>query len=713
MLDLSGLNAEQRRAVLATRGPVLVLAGAGSGKTRVITYRLARLIDEGVNPQAILSVTFTNKAAFEMRDRARKLVGLQVRAATISTFHALGVRMLKLYPALVGLRPGFTITDAKEQLGSLRRILRQLRIDDRRFDPTKIAQVISAAKNAGLDAEAFQKAGGELPDQAQALQLKDPALEIDYQLAAMEAYQSYETELRAQNVVDFDDLLLLTLRLLQTRPEVLSRFQDRWRYLQIDEYQDTNGAQFALMRLLAGQKQNLCVVGDDDQSIYGWRGADVKHILRFGEQFPSAQIIKLETNYRSTGNILEVANRMIERNPERYDKRLKPAAGAGPKVKIVALEDEEEEAEQVASTIQSLLFRRRQPKDIAVLFRSNVQARPIELALRSLSIPYRVVGGMDLFDKKEMKDAIAYLKYLNNPDDEQSLRRIINYPPRGIGDTTIVRIDDWARERGLHLSEALRRAAEVPAVTARAKAAIDALLDLFDEHRKLLKRQRPSTVARKLLDATGLEAALMGSSDSATTTARRVDNVREVVRQIERYEARGRRERRRDEEEQRQIDIDLDDDLLGSDAPSLGGFLSDLALLGASEESKPDEKDERVVLSTIHAAKGLEWPEVFLVGMEEELLPHRRSIEGDGSLPEECRLAYVAVTRAQNQLTLSYAKTRTRYGQLLSRTPSRFLEGLPEEAVVREGEIAMEQSPEEAKAQEMAWREETRRLLSS
>lgn len=725
-LDLGTLNREQLQAVLTTEGPLLVLAGAGSGKTRVITYRLAHLVACGVSPKNILCVTFTNKAAFEMRDRAKKLVGKSMRGATISTFHALGSKILREHGDAVGLRKGFTISDGADQLGTLRRILRNLRIDDRRFDPKLIMATISRAKNAGLDAAGLRAAGGVLPGPSP-MSAGDGLPDDEYRVATIEAYDRYESALRAQNIVDFDDLLLLTEKLLARDTAVLERLRRRWRYVMIDEYQDTNGAQFELIRAISGETRNLCVVGDDDQSIYGWRGADISNILRFAQRFPGAATVKLETNYRSTGNILAVANAVISKNPNRHDKTLRPAAGQGGPVKIVAMEDEDKEADEVAAAILSLTAGGVAARDIAVLFRSNVQSRPLELAMRRAGVPYRVVGGMDLFDRKEIKDTLAYLKLVDNPEDEQSLRRIINFPPRGIGDTTLERVDDWARANDLSLHQGLERADEVPGLSAKAADAIAGFVRMMGEHRKLLGKRKPSTIARKLLDAAGLEAALLETTDSGATASRKVDNVREIVRQIERYETRTKTAAKRDAleggelfasfaERSQPVEEDEDDDddlrLDGPEPATLGGFLADIALAGWEDGSSKQDKDDQVVLSTIHAAKGLEWHHVFVVGAEEELLPHARTVDGEGGVEEERRLAYVAVTRAREHLSISWAESRTRWGRIVPRKRSRFLDELPEEAVeIREGALRPERSAEEKDAIAKDWRAKIRAQL--
>ena len=602
MLDLDTLNREQLQAVLTTEGPLLVLAGAGSGKTRVITYRLAHLLQKGVNPKNILCVTFTNKAAFEMRERAHKLAGKGVRGATISTFHALGVKILKLFHEDVGLKKGFTICDAGEQIGTIRRILRELRIDDKRFDAGRVQNLISHCKNASVDAEMYRAQGGHfLPGQAHYDPLGD---DEDYRVAAIEAYEKYEAALRLQNVVDFDDLLLLTVKLLQKNERVRDRLQARWRYVMIDEYQDTNGAQLSLVRQIAGARRNLCVVGDDDQSIYGWRGADVANILSFEKHFEGAEVVMLQTNYRSTACILEVANAIIHKNTDRYPKRLKPAGDHGKAVRIAAMDDEDVEAEEVANAILGLIAAGKGPGEMSVLYRSNVQSRPVELALRANQIPYRVVGGMDLFDRKEIKDTMAYLKVLNNEEDEQSLRRIINYPPRGIGDTTLSKIDVWARERGQSLWQGLVQADKIDGVSIRGVDAVGEFVSMIKSHRRLIGRRKVSTIARKMIEASGVEKAVFGSTDNATLASRRVDNIREIIRQVERYETRIKAKLNRQSLEEQveeaqdvpqephdALDDALDEELIeDTHGASLDGFLRELALGGWQDGSSKEER---------------------------------------------------------------------------------------------------------------------------
>jgi DNA helicase II / ATP-dependent DNA helicase PcrA len=697
MLDLSGLNPQQREAVLTREGPLLVLAGAGSGKTRVITYRLAHLIESGVSPVNILCVTFTNKAASEMKERAHKLVGKAARGVTISTFHALGARILRTFHEEAGLRPKFTISDGSEQLGTLRRILRALKIDDRRFDPKRILAFISEAKNAGVSPAQLRRQDGFITDDDGSLP------DEDYRIAAIESYERYQSSLENQNVVDFDDLLLRTLHLVRECQDVREKLQARWRYLMVDEYQDTNGAQFELLRRLAGDRLNLCVVGDDDQSIYGWRGARVENILSFGRHFDGSKTVILDKNYRSTGHILYVANRVIQKNPRRYPKQMTPATGDGARVKIRAMADEEQEADLVASEVLGLVESGTKPIEIAILFRSNVQARPLEMAFRLHHVPYRLVGGMEFFDRKEIKDALSYLRVLQNPDDEQSLRRIVNYPPRGIGDTTVKAVDTWVRGSDVSFFEGLRKIYDVPNLTDRARESVASFVQVIDDHRRVLDRRKPSTVAKKLFEAVGLEDDLMDSSDNAESCSRRVENVRSIVRQIVRYEARKKGKSAESEGEPEDDEKPNDDglslfELEDDDAKdaSLSGFLGELALNGWEDTGQKDVRQDRVTLTTVHAAKGLEWDRVYVVGVEENLIPHRRTVAGDGDLAEELRLAYVAFTRARKDLTISHALKRTRYGRVEPVQRSRFLEDLPEASVEYIGEGASnKEAPED------------------
>lgn len=676
MFDLSTLNREQLEAVLHLEGPMLVLAGAGSGKTRVITFRLAQMIREGISPKNVLCVTFTNKAAYEMRVRARELVGRSLKGATLSTFHALGARILRDMPEKVGLRPGFTISDGAEQVGTVRRILRDLSIYDRRFDAERVMGLISKAKNAGWAPETLRAKGGfGTPEDA----------DEDYVICAIESYERYQESLRIQNVIDFDDLLLLTQRLLETDAEVRERLQARWHYLMIDEYQDTNGAQFSLMELLAGERRNLCVVGDDDQSIYGWRGADLGNILRFHHDFPGAKVVKLETNYRSTAFILKLANTIIHQNKDRHDKTMRAHAGAGDPVRIVSVEDEDAEAELVAREVFDLEAKGVPAKEVAVLFRSNVQSRAIELAFRTMGVAYRVAGGQDLFDKKEVKDFLAYLRILDNPDDEQSLRRIINFPARGIGATTVDKAEAFAQLHKLSLFEALSRADEI-GLSAKAQEAVLTFVSMIEELRRGARRRKVSTTAKKLLEDIKLLEVLYESSDNLKSATRRVDNVKELVRQIERYEARVRRQAEKSagpraaDEEPSDADEELFPDF--EHEATLSGFLSEMALGTREDGTSKEDREDQVVLSTIHASKGLEWGHVFLVGAEEEFLPHKKNLDAGTEVEEERRLMYVAVTRARRELTVSWARNRTKYGQIVPRARTRFLDQLPEDAVV-------------------------------
>ncbi|MCC6810878.1 MAG: UvrD-helicase domain-containing protein [Deltaproteobacteria bacterium] len=646
-LDLSVLNREQLEAVLHQEGPALVLAGAGSGKTRVITYRIARLIRDGVKPENVLAVTFTNKAAAEMRERVGHLVGRGGRKGlTVSTFHALGHKMLRECSDAAGLMPRFSIFDQGEQIGTVKRIFREVKIDDRRFDAKKVLAAISRLKNLGI-----------APDKAP---LNDGD---DYTLITKETYARYEATLRREQCVDFDDLLIKPVRALQNHPELRAYYRKKFQYLLVDEYQDTNPIQFQLLEQLCDRTGNLCVVGDDDQAIYAFRGADVEHILGFGKTFPSAKQIALTQNYRSTGRILGAANAIIAKNEKRNHKKLWTSFGEGDPIEVRSFDDAEQEAKFVADTILSAVHEgKRKHEDIAVLYRSNVQSQPIEEALRLEGIPYRVVGGMEYFERKEVKDALAYLRVVDNPNDEMSLRRIINYPARGLGEVGLEKMVAKGKELGVSLYEMLADpVADVKAKTRDALINLHALLGAT--RMKMATASAPAELARhvrELFEAIDFETTIYEElADNLTAAARKLENIAGIALALERFA--------QDPEEG-----------AASTSP-LTTFLSQVSLEGEESDDKDDDK-RGVTLITIHGAKGLEWPWVFLVGMEEELLPHRRSVESvdAGDVSEERRLCYVGITRARERLWMSFATGRRRYGKVVPRTESRFLAELGE-----------------------------------
>jgi DNA helicase-2/ATP-dependent DNA helicase PcrA len=639
VLDLSTLNPPQREAVTTIEGPLLVLAGAGSGKTRVIAHRIAWLVVNGVEPEAILAVTFTNKAAREMRERVAALVPPEGGTPFVSTFHSFGLWLLREEHEAAGLPRRFAICDAGDQLALVKRCMREVKVDDRAFDARRVAAMLSAAKNALEDRIAVRPAGqGD-----------------DYDLVASEVFPRYTAALRAQRAVDFDDLIAVPVALLGRDAGLRSRIQARFRHLLVDEYQDTNRCQLELLKLLAGEARNVCAVGDDDQAIYGWRGAEVKNILRFERHFPGAKEVRLEQNYRSTGRILACANGVIDKNPHRKPKRLWTAAGEGELVKVVALPGEEEEARFVADAIARERARGRGWTEFAVLYRLNAQSRPIEEALREASIPYHVRGGTAFFDRAEVRDLLAYLKVCADAGDEVSLARIVNVPARGLGDTSLERIHTWAQERGCLLFEALRRAEEVPLLPRAAAEAAAAFVCLVERFAAAFRQGALGEKARSLVQEVDLYAHVRAGVKSADAGQRRVDAIDGLLRSLEGWE---RRTTRR---------------------PTLAGYLAMLALDSREEEA---EEGEGVGLMSLHAAKGLEFPVVFLVGVEEDLLPCS-GIQGEPrDLEEERRLAYVGMTRAREELTLTRALARVKRGKTLPRTPSRFLADLPQDAHV-------------------------------
>ena len=673
-IDLSGLNPQQRRAVLQTEGPMLVLAGAGSGKTRVIAHRVVHLLDRGVAPRAILAVTFTNKAAAEMKERIIKLAGApgRCRGLTVSTFHSFGVRVVREQHERLGLPKKFAIVDSGDQTALLKRLLRDLKVDDKRFDVPRLLSVIGRRRMTG--------------------KAPHPALADDeYEIAATELLPRYQLGLRAMGAVDFDDLLLLPLRLFREQAEVLAEYQKRYRYLLVDEYQDTNQAQLQLLDLLAGLRRNLCVVGDDDQSIYSWRGAEVANILGFDKRFPGAKEVFLEQNYRSNGNILDAANAVIQKNPGRKGKKLWTERGRGPNLRVVLASSDETEAKWVADEILRLSFEDKVPlHEVAILYRTNAQARPFEEALKLSSIRYRVVGGTSLFDRKEVRDLLAYLRAALNPRDDVSVLRIVNTPARGIGDTTIARAQEAARARRAQVIDVLRDAGSVPEL-ATARERVQAFVQLLDKYGPRFSVKGFAAAARELVEEVGLFEEARKGAQSLPAQARKIEALEGLLRQLVEFEKRAEQKAAERALEAAMTaqplvpQLEEEDDLFAAGLP---GYLNRLAL--DSKEADGDGGD-CVTLMTLHGAKGLEWRSVFLCGMEEGLLPHsgrgfddaggEPRAEGAANLEEERRLAYVGMTRARERLYLTRAAERVKRGKPAPRTPSRFLEDLPLELV--------------------------------
>ena len=680
---LRGLNPEQRLAVTTTDGPVLVLAGAGSGKTKMLIHRISHLINSRkAEARQILAVTFTNKAATEMKERVAAYAGDAAKDVVLSTFHSLGVRILREHHELLGLPRRFAIYDTRDQLGALKTAASEIHIDDDTFDLARVLRRISDWKTRGVTPAAAAKQ----------VAAEDAAgtREDDYAVLSAQAYGKYEEVLRACGAVDFDDLLLLPVALLEEHEEVRRSLWKRWTYVMIDEYQDTNGVQLDMARHLAGARRNLCVVGDDDQSIYAFRGADVNNILDFERHFPGAKVISLEQNYRSTKRILEAANAVIAGNAHRHPKTLRTENPIGAPLDLYEHEDEQTEAETVAKEVSLRHYRHgTRWSDYAVLYRTNVQSRAMEEAFREKNIPYRVVGSTGFFDRKEVADGLAYLRAVAHPGDEIAIRRIINFPTRGIGRTTVMRLAETARQPGKGFAGAMRHATPDELGAPQAEA-VHRFVALLDRSRKKLRDAEaaiaahpPGTgltpIAQWALDLFGDDSGLI---QAVSEDEHRVWNLKDLVGTIARYERRRWADR-----------ADMGEDW---EPPTLHEALARLAL--DNEDDEDDAEADAVVLMTLHSAKGLEFDEVFLVGLEEDILPHSRSLaEGTpAALAEERRLLYVGITRARNRVTLSRCLKRRRGGEEYETLPSRYLEEIPDELVnVKTAEQIL--SPEESK----------------
>jgi DNA helicase-2/ATP-dependent DNA helicase PcrA len=638
---LDGLNPEQRRAVETVEGAVLIVAGAGSGKTRVLTQRIAYLVREhAVRPHEILAITFTNRAAKEMVERVGESMGGSARGMWVMTFHAACARILRAEAELIGFRPGFTIYDQGDQVRLVRDVLEdELEKDPKRYPPRGIHARISDAKNRLVGPEQFAGEVSGFFDQTVA-----------------EVYGRYQRRLLQAGAMDFDDLLMHAVRLLEDVPDVRERYQRRFRFVMVDEYQDTNHAQYRLVRALSATHGNVCVVGDSDQSIYSWRGADIRNILDFEQDFPNASTIRLEQNYRSTQAILDAANGVIEHNRDRQPKRLWSDLGNGEKVKIVECEDEQAEARLVVTRIAQLMDEGYSASDIAVFYRTNAQSRTIEDLLRRHDIAYQVVGGLRFYDRAEVRDALGYLQVLANPSDALTLRRIINAPRRGIGDTTVSRLVQHAEAFGMTLRESLREADDA-LPNAAARRNVTAFGELLDRLEELARSLSVAELLERVLEDTGY---------------------RETLREERTIEARGRLENL-DE----LVGVARDFDSRVDEGPrDLATFLQELSLVSDADE---DEHTHRslVTLMTLHTAKGLEFPVVFLVGMEDGVFPHVRAIE-EGNLEEERRLCYVGMTRAREHLCLLYCRSRMLFGSRNSNPPSTFLAEIPAAVVDHE-----------------------------
>ncbi|HEX9866620.1 MAG TPA: DNA helicase PcrA [Acidimicrobiia bacterium] len=661
------LNPTQREAVAATEGPVLVVAGAGSGKTRVLTYRVAHLLrDLHVPPQSVLAITFTNKAANEMKARVGALVGGAVRAMWVSTFHSACVRILRREASRLGYRSGFSIYDDADALRLLNLVLKDLDLDSKRFPPKAMKAVISKAKNELIDFESFADQGDGF-----------------YHEQVADIYRLYQQRLLAASAMDFDDLLMVTVELFGAFPDVLAGYQERFRYVLVDEYQDTNRAQYMLVRQLTAGHGNLCVVGDSDQSIYKFRGADIRNIRDFEVDYPEARIVILDQNYRSTETILEAANSVISNNTKRTPKNLWSDRGRGVPILRYEAEDEHDEAGYVVDEIERLQADGFNLSDLAVFYRTNAMSRVIEDVFVRRGIPYTVVGSVKFYDRKEIKDAVAYLRAVVNPADEVSLKRIINEPRRGIGDTTIAHIDRFSQAHKIGFAEALRRVSEITTLNARAHAAVGEFVAIMDRLRERVEEDGVAAGVEAVLIDTGMVATL--ESEQTIEAMGRVENLRELVGVASEFEA----------SNEGAVIGDEEFDSLDN-TRRLEVFLESTALVADIDEW--DEGAGAVTLMTLHTAKGLEFPAVFIVGMEDGVFPHMRSLGDPAELEEERRLAYVGITRAQDKLYLTSAWSRMLFGGSNYNPPSRFLTEIPDGLLEKAGKRQRRTASERAAA---------------
>ncbi len=628
-----GLNPQQAEAVINTEGPMLIMAGAGSGKTKVLTCRVANLLQKGVRPYRILAITFTNKAAAEMRERVNNMSGPAAKDVWLFTFHAFCARFLRMeIDKLPGYGGNFAIYDTADSQNLIKQILKEMNLDDKRFQPSGILSRISNAKNALQDAAAFARQAGDF-----------------YEQKVADIYSRYEQKLQLNNALDFDDLLMLSIKLLQENKEVREKYQDRFDYLLVDEYQDTNHAQYLLTKFLAAKHRNICVVGDADQSIYGWRGADIQNILDFEKDYPDAKVIKLEQNYRSTQIILDAANAVIENNTGRKPKNLWTENKSGADIIYFQAVDERDEARFVIEQLQNL--QRTENKklgDMAILYRTNTQSRIFEEMLIKSGISYNMVGGLKFYERKEIKDIIAYLRVIFNPADSLSLLRIINVPKRGIGDASLAKIQAYAAANNVSLFEAVSNAAAIDGLSSRFVSKLDDLAGIIFELMNLASEAPVEDLIDRVLRDTGYLEEL--ENERTPQAQSRIDNLHELISVAQEFAA--------SEEEN-----------------NLENFLAHVALVSDIDDTELGE--DAITLMTLHSSKGLEFPVVFLVGMEEGLFPHARTLMDETEIEEERRLCYVGITRAKEKLFLSSTKMRTIYGNTVTYPPSRFLQEIP------------------------------------
>ena len=649
MSDLELLNREQQEAVLHVDGPLLILAGAGSGKTRVLTYRIAHLIDEcGVNPWNILAITFTNKAAGEMRERVDKIVGYGSESIWVSTFHSTCVRILRRYIDRLGYDTNFTIYDTEDQKTVMKSVCQKLQLDSKLYKERMLLNVISHAKDEYISPNEFLlEAKGDFRQEKIA-----------------QAYVEYQKELKKNNALDFDDLLVKTVELFQSCPDVLEYYQNRFRYIMVDEYQDTNTVQFKFISTLARQYRNLCVVGDDDQSIYKFRGANIRNILDFEKVFPDAKVVKLEQNYRSTQNILNAANGVIANNRGRKEKALWTENEQGEPILFQQFQNGYEEAEYVSGEISKKVRKgEAEYQDFAVLYRTNAQSRLFEEKFLYANIPYKIVGGVNFYSRKEIKDILAYLKTIDNGKDDLAVRRIINVPKRGIGNVTLAKVQAYADSRDISFFEALEEAGEIPGL-GKAALKIQPFVHLIHEMRLSLADMSMQDLIQAILDKTGYAEDL--KNEDTDESEARLENIDEFINKAVTYEE-------------------------GAEEPNLSGFLEEVALV--ADIDSVEDGDNRVLLMTLHSAKGLEFPYVYLAGMEDGLFPSYMSIAADDpteEIEEERRLCYVGITRAMKELTITCARCRMVRGETQYNNVSRFVREIPPELLARKSVMPRE-----------------------
>lgn len=651
MMDITTLNQAQKEAVLSTEGPLLVLAGAGSGKTRVLTYRIAYLIvDNNISPYNILALTFTNKAAREMMERTQALIEGSAQDMWVTTFHSFCARLLRIEIHNLGRERGFTIYDETEKKTIITDIMKRMEISEDYLPKKNVMYAISDAKNHSLNPIEILS--------------QDP--QFGHEL--VEIYKAYQAAMLIANALDFDDLILTAIQLFRECPEVLDKYRRKFRYILIDEYQDTNMPQYELIRMLASEHRNICVVGDDDQSIYGWRGADIRNILEFEKDFPGAKVIRLEQNYRSTGSILKAANAVIANNENRKGKNLWTDSGDGEQITYYPARDERDESNYLAATVAREVRNGAKYSDFAVLYRTNAQSRIIEATLLSYGIPHRVYGGVRFFERMEVKDVMAYLRLLVNPDDDAAFMRIVNVPKRNIGDVTVTSLRNVAQENNVSLMAALRKPDISMQLNSKTYAKFTDFLALMDELEKIRKTELPSTLAEQVIKLSGYVEHLSKNEDDFDS---RIENLDELIGSIV------------------EVEGDTDDE-----TDPLALFLENAALV--SDIDGMNDEDNSVGLMTLHSAKGLEFNTVFIAGMEDDLFPSSRSVMEPDKMEEERRLCYVGITRARRKLYLLGAQCRRLYNRTNWHRPSRFISEIPDELLINEGKPAIKPAAEDS-----------------